>query len=31
MAVKISLAGVRTPTIETTPATIGATVLALLV
>ena len=30
-AVKISLAGVRTPRIVTTPSTIGSTVLALLV
>jgi hypothetical protein len=30
-AVKISLAGVRTPRMVTTPSTIGSTVLALLV
>ena len=30
-AVKISFEGVRTPTIDTTPSTIGSTVLALLV
>ena len=30
-AVKISFDGVRTPTIRTTPSTIGATVFALLV
>jgi hypothetical protein len=31
MAVKISFAGVRTPAILMTPATVGATVLALSV